>query len=390
MVEQQEFAEEIALKLKAGANVSLFGPRDIGKTSFLSTLARELAKDHGLNAPPYTALVINLKRGLSIQGIISCIREALEEHPSSELRKIGRQSMDTVESELGFNVRLLSYTQKRSPKVSDDEEVLNLLLKSLRKHNDRLVIVFDEFQRLIKCNGDPLGTIQSALMHTNSDVSLLFTGSIRAALQLMLEDDNKPMFNQTEHMNLPVISFGQFFAFLAGRFTSSGKPATEEAMNHLLNITTCHPKRTQQLAGKVWDMVDGSQNIEADDVQRAYDLLLKKEDGAFHDRLEMFATGKPGDEHALRVLVLLADQYGETTLTSDLLRQYGITKRPEAVRAYKELEMRGILSGEAGSRKITDPLFAEWLRRSRSPNSLGVLSSQETPFALEEGSDTNN
>jgi ATPase subunit of ABC transporter with duplicated ATPase domains len=117
MVEDQDFAELVALKLKSGANVSLFGPRDIGKTSFLSTLTRELAKEHASDAPAYTTLTINLKRGLSIQGIISCIRESLEDHPSPQLRTIAKSAIDTVETELGFNVRLLNYKHKRTPKT---------------------------------------------------------------------------------------------------------------------------------------------------------------------------------------------------------------------------------------------------------------------------------
>jgi hypothetical protein len=242
--------------------------------------------------------------------------------------------------------------------------------------DQHLVVVFDEFQRLIKCNGDPLGTIQSALMNTNSEVRLLFTGSIRAAFQLMLEDDNKPMFNQTEHLALPVIPFGQLFTFVQSRFASTGKPASEEAISFLLNLTSCHPKRTQQLGGKLWDSTVKASHIGIADVQRAFELLLQGEDGSLQDRFEMFVTDKSADEHALRLLVLLADQYGETSLTSDLLRQYGFPMRAAATRAYKNLEMRGLLNGEIGHRTITDPIFAEWIRRHRSPHLLDKPSSE--------------
>jgi hypothetical protein len=44
IVGMEAFANEVALSLKGQTNVSLFGPRDTGKTTFTNQLALELAK----------------------------------------------------------------------------------------------------------------------------------------------------------------------------------------------------------------------------------------------------------------------------------------------------------------------------------------------------------
>jgi hypothetical protein len=79
--------------------------------------------------------------------------------------------------------------RRRGVKPEQDGETLHAQLTVLRSLSPRLVVVFDEFQRLRHCPGDPLSIIRSALMSSGANhVSLLFTGSIRNALKMMLED----------------------------------------------------------------------------------------------------------------------------------------------------------------------------------------------------------
>ena len=93
-------------------------------------------------------------------------------------------------------------------------------------------MVFDEFQRLRHCPGDPLAIIRSALMSSGANhVSLLFTGSIRNALQMMLESSDQPIFGEAAQMQLPAISRADFLEYLDFQFEATGKPADEDALN---------------------------------------------------------------------------------------------------------------------------------------------------------------
>jgi len=75
------FANRVALTLKGQTNVSLFGPRDTGKTTFTNQLSLELAKSHGEGASPFDAVKVNLQRVVSLPGFIGCVHDAMAGHP---------------------------------------------------------------------------------------------------------------------------------------------------------------------------------------------------------------------------------------------------------------------------------------------------------------------
>jgi tRNA A37 threonylcarbamoyladenosine biosynthesis protein TsaE len=60
IVGMDDFAREVALILKASTNVALFGPRDTGKSTFLTSLDRELAMTQEEEAPPFEMVRIDL------------------------------------------------------------------------------------------------------------------------------------------------------------------------------------------------------------------------------------------------------------------------------------------------------------------------------------------
>jgi hypothetical protein len=80
----------------------------------------------------------------------------------------------------------------------------------------------------------------------------MFTGSIRNAVQMMLEDSHEPIFGEATRMQLPTIDKVDFVEYLDFQFEATGKPAEEQALEHLLNLTRSHPRSTQQLAWEAW------------------------------------------------------------------------------------------------------------------------------------------
>ena len=83
-------------------------------------------------------------------------------------------------------------------------------------------------------------------------VSLLFTGSIRNALKMMLEDSHQPIFGEAVRMQLPSIERTDFLEYLDFQFEATGKPAEEQALTHLLNLDALPP--AQHPAARVGDL----------------------------------------------------------------------------------------------------------------------------------------
>jgi hypothetical protein len=363
------FANQVALTLKGQTNVALFGPRDTGKTTFTNQLAIELAKPHGDDAPPFDVVKVNLQRVVSIPGFIGCVHDAMTGHPVKRLRRAAERQIGALEKEIGFDIKVIKGMVK-SPLVTpaQDAETLHAQLIALRSVSDHLVVIFDEFQRLRHCPGDPLSIIRSALMSSGANhVSVLFTGSIRNALQMMLENSEQPIFGEAAEMQLPAISRIEFLEYLDFQFEATGKPADDDALNHLLNVTRAHPRSTQQLAWECWVNTAAAHPVTLDTVISAHDRLVQTiERSEFASVLSVLMSGDEGEVNEVRALQLLADRGGDNVTSRPTATRYGFSSHSRVRPALERVQRRGLVDQRGGTWYIVDPLFSEWLRRASS------------------------
>src|ERR1035437_284756 len=367
IIGMEAFANQVALTLKGQTNVALFGPRDTGKTTFTNQLAPELAKTHGDDAPSFDVVKINLQRVVSIPGFIGCVHDAMTSHPVKRVRRAAQRQIDALEKEIGFDIKIIKGSIK-SPAVSpaQDAETLHAQLIALRTLSDHLVVVFDEFQRLRHCPGDPLSVIRSALMSSGANhVSLLFTGSIRSALQMMLENSQQPIFGEAAEMQLPAISRVDFLEYLDFQFEATGKPADDDALNYLLNPTHTHPRSTQQLAWECWVNTPARERVTLETVIHAHDRLVRTiERSEFASVLNVLMSGDEGEVNEVRALQLLADRGGDNVTSRPAATRDGFSSHSRVRPALQRLQWRGLVDERDGSWYIVDPLFSEWLRRA--------------------------
>jgi hypothetical protein len=367
IIGMEPFASEVALTLKGQTNVSLFGPRDTGKTTFINQLALELAKRHGDDAAPFDTIKVNLQRVVSIPGFIGCVHDAMTGHPIKSVRRAAQRQIGVLEKEIGFDIRVVKGSVKRSAaSPSQDAETLHAQLLALRSVSEHLVVVFDEFQRLRHCPGDPLAIIRSALMSSGANhVSLVFTGSIRNALKTMLEGSHQPIFAEASQMQLPAISRADFLEYLDFQFEQTGKPAEEDALNHLLNATRTHPRSTQQLAWECWTSTQTGNAVTLDTVIRAHDRLVQTiERSEFASVLNVLMNGDEGEINEVRGLQLLADRGGTNITSRPVAARYGFSSHSRVRPALERLQGRGLVDLRDDTWYIVDPLFSEWLRRT--------------------------
>jgi hypothetical protein len=390
IVGMDAFANRVALTLKAQTNVTLFGPRDTGKTTFTNQLVLELAKSHGEDAPPFDVVKVNLQRVVSIPGFIGCVHDAMTTHPVKRLRRAAMRQVSALEKEIGFDIKVIKGTVRRSPlSPTQDGETLHAQLLALRSLSEHLVVIFDEFQRLRHCPGDPLAIIRSALMSSGANhVSLLFTGSIRNALQMMFESSGQPVFGEATQMQLPAISFSDFLEYLDFQFETTGKPADEDALIHLLNLTRAHPRSTQQLAWECWVDTPAGRPVTLETVIGAHDRLVQTiERSEFAAVLNVLMNGDDGEVNEVRALQLLADRGGEHVTSRPAAARYGFSSHSRVRPALERLRRRGLVEKRESGWYIVDPLFGEWLRRASPLIERPAVTEAPEADAPQEGSD---
>ncbi|HTE61350.1 MAG TPA: hypothetical protein VK631_13445, partial [Solirubrobacteraceae bacterium] len=319
------------------------------------------------DAPPFDVVKVNLQRVVSIPGFIGCVHDAMTGHPVKRVRRAAQRQIGALEKEIGFDIKVIKGSVRRSGvKPDQDAETLHAQLVSLRSLSEHLVIVLDEFQRLRHCPGDPLAIIRSSLMSSGANhVSLVFTGSIRNALKMMLEDSGQPIFREAAEMQLPTIGRVDFLEYLDFQFDATGKPADEPALEHLLNATRSHPRSTQQLAWECWAATPPGQPVTLETVVRAHDRLVQTiERSEFASILNVLLSGDDGEVNEVRALQLLADRGGETITSRPLATRYGFSSHSRVRPALERLKGRGLVDERSGGWYIVDPLFNEWLRRA--------------------------
>jgi energy-coupling factor transporter ATP-binding protein EcfA2 len=369
IVGMDDFARDVALTLKAATNVAIFGPRDTGKSTFLTALARELALEHEPDAPPHVMVCVDLKRALSIPAFIACVDDALREHPDAAVRRAAVRELEVIERELGFDLRVVKGTVRRGSRQLDGAaELLHAQLRSLTRLADRVVVCFDEFQRLNRCPGEPLAIVGSALMGAGQgNTSVLFTGSIREYLELLLNNSREPLFNQATKRRLPAITRADFREWIAFQFGATGREIGERALAHLLATSDAHPKRTQQLAWAAWNR-GARQGVDVEQVQDAFEELIDDQQADFAVLEETLANGEESEATERKTLYLLADHAGEGLTSRVLAERYGLGSHTSARKALPRLARRGLVERAAGVRgggwRIIDPFLAEWLRRN--------------------------
>jgi hypothetical protein len=372
IVGMEPFAHEVALTLKGQTNVALFGPRDTGKTTFTNQLRLELERDHGPDAPPFAVVTVNLQRVVSLAGFIGCVHDAMTNHPEKRLRRAAVRQIGALEKEIGFDIKVIrGAVRQPAATPAHDAEMLHAQLSAVGGLSDHLVVIFDEFQRLRHCPGEPLSIIRSSLMSAGANhISLLFTGSIRNALQMMLESSDQPIFGEAAQMQLPAIAFADFLEYLDFQFQASGKPADEEALTYLLNATRAHPRSTQQLAWRCWTDTPAGQPVTLETVTDAHDQLVQTiERSEFTAVMNTLMSGEESEVNEVRALQLVADRGGDNVTSRLLATRYGFSSHSRVPTSLERLQRRGLVDQRDGAWYIVDPLFAEWLRRA-SPLSL--------------------
>jgi energy-coupling factor transporter ATP-binding protein EcfA2 len=363
-VSRQPFTERIALNMKSGTHVALFGPRGTGKSSFLLQLSQEVAREHGPDAPPWSMITIDLRTAISLPAFVAAVSKALREHPDKRLRRRGIDALRDVEKELGVNLGLVKAGVKSSGKrETNDGVILEAQLAQIAKLSERIVIAFDEFQRLNSCPGEPLSHIRTALMGPANagHVSLLLTGSLREKLQLMLKTDTEPIWDQALERELPDLDGPAFIDYLQFRFDSSGKPIEDTAIEHLVELGGHHPKRTQQIAWHTWDQALPDEEIEVDAVNAAYENLIESEDKVA-GAVDQLLSGDESEVNEAKALFLIGA--GASPGSRLDAHRYGLANESTTARALKRSKARGLVREVGGNWRITDPLLAEWLRRN--------------------------
>jgi hypothetical protein len=221
----------------------------------------------------------------------------------------------------------------------------------------RVLVVFDEFQYVLRAGTELDRVFRSRIQHHAVEAAYIFAGSHPGLMTELFGDRERPFYGQAQPLVLDPLEDTPIAEFVAERFERTGRDVGE-ALEPLLDLARGHPQRAMLLAHHLWEETPAGEAADYDRWTAALDRVDFELDEGFQHLWDRLPAGQQ------RVLVALAEGrqalYGEQTLT-----QYGLSKG--AVReAEKALRRIGDVDRRDRTVVVVDPMLERWLRQTQA------------------------
>ena len=234
------------------------------------------------------------------------------------------------------------------------EDVLNLPEK-LSKKNNRLIVVFVEFQELQNIGPGLFQHFRPVLQH-HKKVNYVFLGSQESLIRDIFEKKESPFYHFGLLMNLSKIPHDDFLYYLSTRFEKI-TDKHQDLSESILDFTGCHPYYTQQLAYMIWEKVDKGLPLNGL-IEDTVEELINTRDIDY----ERMWIGLNRSDKKMLIALSLSDLQ---PLSDRFLRQFDIGASSTAYSVLKRLSESGFIAKANNKYEIDDPFFKLWIIQRR-------------------------
>lgn len=254
--------------LSGGNHLILISPRRYGKSSLIRKAVSESHRP---------CVWINMQTVLSKEDFAMKLMKAVFRQYKLEKVKHLLRNFRVIPS-ITTNPFNTEVSVSFQPTVDQNiilEDVM-MLLEKVSSDDNRLVVVFDEFQTILEIEKG-IDRQLRAIMQEQHKINYIFLGSQESMMTDIFERVRSPFYHFGQLMRIDKIPYADFHSFLEERL----RPVSTEASqitSDILSFTFCHPYYTQQLASTVWDLIKLGQKdknlVEAaiTEIVRAHDL----------------------------------------------------------------------------------------------------------------------
>ena len=231
----------------------VMSPRRYGKTSLVRYALDNLKL-------PFSHLdLFSELNELEVQNtILNAVGDALyslESTPKKALNSVTDFFADLTVSFKFVNAQVsIDFAKPKKTPAKTILETLKKLDDTLKSKKKKIVLFFDEFQRLSQIAES--AAIEGALRHIAQEskhIVFIFSGSHRNLLSAMFDDRTKPLYKLCDRITLDRISQTDYLPFIQEKFKRKWKsPISENVIESILTITERHPYYVNVLCHKLW------------------------------------------------------------------------------------------------------------------------------------------
>lgn len=355
--DREKELEELARKLKGTVRIFLLAPRRYGKTSLIKNVLDLLGQQGMLTA------YLDLYWPNSSQEFL----ELWMSNVVRSSRSIARRTARFVKDFLPRVRPKISFDPNGSPQISLDlpgpklaeaaEDVFNLPERIAKAEKKRFVVVLDEFQEILRLDGEALERQLRAAIQHQKNVSYLFAGSKPRILTDMVSDETRPFYQMGTLMTLKKIPEKEFAQFIESKFGKSGKSISPGALDILMRRSENVPHYVQLLCFYLWDHFQGVSHIEESHVQEALGITLRSQEPVYLTLWEGLTL------HQRKTLKAAAALKGRLLTAKKTIARFRLEAATNVAKSLKALCAKSILRKEKEGYVFEDVMFGRWVER---------------------------
>jgi len=351
LVDREPETKQLLELAEGGHNTRLQAPRRYGKTTLLGKV-REEAGDVGMST-----VYVDFYRAVTLAEVSRRIEEAYLAGLAGAARRavaaVSRRWRGKVSvAPGGVGGELEPVTRSEQQRLSD---MLDLPKRVHGKSATRTLVVFDEFQDLLRIDSEVDGLLRSKIQFHRDEASYIFAGSEPGMLSSLFTDRDRPLFEQARPILLGPLRDDDLADYIGERFERSDRDPGE-ALDALLDLVRGHPQRAMLMAHHLWEHTLAG---EAADLE-TFDQALAAMDRETKERFEKTWDSLADKPSQRKVLAALANS-PETLYNQRTLAAFGLEKG-SAESAVTALIERGEVQRSDGGFLLVDPLLERWLR----------------------------
>jgi hypothetical protein len=354
IVDREDFLVSLGTRLSEDHSIMLAGPRRIGKTSLaLEVLRRLKIKDN------YVAFVdlfrYNTKRELALAIIDACLENRSGISRTTVVMKEGLKKI-TGAAKLTAKVQDLEVAFGLPGESRSDDELLTYALQLpeilAKKDKKHIVVVFDEFQEIIRIAGEDILKVMRSYFQRQEGVAYLFLGSKEGMMNTIFADKRQAFYRFATILPIPPIPTEAWKEYLSRKFLEKRIAVNDSSISEILVFSGGHPQDTMLLCSEVYYALleAGEENLTLDFVRTGYTRALLTLSPVFDE---------------------LLDELGKTTNIRHVL--IGLAKGSHVYSGYKGnpneikraidmlLEKAVIIKYDRGSYYFVEPMLKDYL-----------------------------
>ena len=354
----QELAD-LKVAMENSERLFLYSERRLGKTSLVLRVLKNLdreqfvaayvdlwATDNELSFATATAKGISQAMGTTADRVLETATKFFSRlAPSVALDDEGKPKVS-----FGLN-------QASEPATQDLTDVLRVPARIAEESNRKVVIVFDEIQRILEYENDHIERLLRSIIQQQNKVAYVFLGSRKHLIQEMFLNRSRPLYRSAGHYPLGPISEEHWLPFIREKFESEGKQISDLVIARICELTEGHPFYTQHLSHALWERCERGQEVTMDSIKQGVQILLARENYTYSALWESLAMNQRRLLRGLAVEGKHALPY-----SAAFAQKYGIGTSSSVQRAVTGLVRRDLVDREDRSLIISDRFFRIWIQ----------------------------